>query len=161
MKTNNSITSKKKSKKMFKKQLAKTLKERFIDTVLTLGHNVEIIADDIKKMSKVAAKKITKKLKPAKKVTKKQNAKANKIIAKSVKEQAVMKKKPTVTSVSVEPIVSIKKANKIFEPQIISEEDTSIITNQKKANATKTMIKAVPNNPVKKVKPIAEIKKSK
>lgn len=161
MKTNNTITSKKKTKKMFKKQLVKTLKERFLDTILTLGHNVEIITDDIKKMSKIAAKKITKELKLAKKVTKKNRAKANKIIAKSAKEQVAIKTKPTVTSVSVEPIASVEKANQILEPKTISEKKSSIQAKQKKANATKTMIKAVPNNPVKKVKPIAEIKKSK
>ena len=61
MKTNKSKPQIKSNKKSAKKELEKSLTERFLDTVKSLGHNAELIADDVAKLSKEAAKKLSKK----------------------------------------------------------------------------------------------------
>lgn len=148
MKTNTSHPSKKNIKKTFNKQLQKSLKTKFLDAVLTLGYNAAVIAGDIKKLSKVAAKKIAKQLKSTKKLDKKQIKKAQKAILESnvlANNDVLKHTSPTLASISVEPVTPIEKNERVEIEK----------TNEKQA------IKAIPNNPVKKVKTTAQVKKSK
>ena len=66
MKTNKSKSQKKPTKKAVKKQIEHTLTERFLEAVKGLGHNAELIAEDVAKLSKVAAKKLAKKFQDVK-----------------------------------------------------------------------------------------------
>lgn len=115
MKNNNSKLEKNIAKKAYKKQLETTLKEKFLDTVLTLGFNVELILKDVEKLSKVAAKKIAKNFKPIKNTTVKVAKNSSKTIEKKItKASTNFKTKPVVASVNVEPLVSVEKVNKVF-----------------------------------------------
>jgi hypothetical protein len=143
MKTNTSGPAKKKIKKTINKQIQKSLKLRFLEAVLALGYNAAVIANDIKKMSKVAAKKIAKQLDSHKKLEKKQLNKAENVLLKTNKE-ALKYIMPTAGMINVEPVPLIEKNEKA---ELAS------------ANKKQT-IKAVPNNPVKKVKTSVQIKKS-
>ncbi len=143
MKTNTSGPAKKKIKKTINKQIQKSLKLRFLEAVLALGYNAALIANDIKKMSKVAAKKIAKQLDSHKKLEKKQLNKAENVLLKTNKE-ALKYTRPTAGVINVEPL-----------PLIENNEKAELASANKKQT-----IKAVPNNPVKKVKTSVQIKKS-
>ena len=66
MKTNKTKPNKSVSKKTAKKQLEHSLTERFLEAVKGLGHNAEMIGEDIAKVSKVVAKKLSKKFQEVK-----------------------------------------------------------------------------------------------
>lgn len=189
MKTNKTKPQKKTTKKAVKKQIEQSLTDRFLEAVKGLGHNAELIADDVAKLSKAAAKKLSKKFKEVKqavsdkiddaKATKKPVAKkvklakkdASKLVKKvdktvsKVVKKAVSKAKPLATSVKVEGIATAEKAAAAIKAPIKKAPvkrapaqkvapKTEVMENKSAADAkdNKTAaVKAVANNPVKKV----------
>lgn len=174
MKTNKTKTLKKANKKLAKKQLEQSLSERFFEAVRGIGHNAEIIADDIAKLSKAAAKKLakkfeevkiavehkleeqqpikTKKVKLAKKDAQKLMKKVDKSVSKVVKK-AVKKSTPATASVKVEPINSADKVATTLKAPAKSTAATKTAT--KPTVVKKSVVKAVANNPVTKVEKAA------
>jgi hypothetical protein len=173
MKTNKIKPQKKAAQKAIKKHIQQSLTEKFIESVKGLGHNAELIAEDIAKLSKVAARKLSKKFQlvksavenkledvsgnaPAKKIklAKKDASKLMKKVDKSVTKvvkKAVKRAKPVATSVKVSGITTAQEAvktNKAMENKDRAPKSTSAATAN---SAKKAVVKAETNNPVKKV----------
>ena len=178
MKTSKSKPQRKSSKKAVKKQIEQSLTEKFLAVVRTLGHDTEVIAGDIAKASKAAAKKLSKKLSEVKavvedkidditapksktnkvKLGKKDASKLMKKVDKSVTKvvkKAVLKAKPVATSVKVTGISPTPHAESSAQPTIkkVSSNNKAMANKvTDAASSTKTaVVKAVSNNPVKKV----------
>lgn len=177
MKTKKSKPQKKVSRKTVKKHIEKSLSDKFFEAVKGLGHNAEVIADDISVLSKAAAKKLAKKftkvkslvgdkiesviatgktpqkkVKLAKKDASKLMKKVDKSVTKVVKK-AVKKAKPLTSSVKVQKIASEKKAAAALEPAKVKTTRSKKMATKSDSNtsAKKAVVKAVTNNPVKKV----------
>ncbi|MDQ8051649.1 MAG: hypothetical protein REI78_01425 [Pedobacter sp.] len=158
MKANKIKPQKKSAKKVAKKHLEQSFSAKFIEVVVGLGHNAEDIAGEIATLSKIAAKKFSKKLKEVKlavehkieevgsaKVSK-PNKKGSPSMAKAGDKAA--KPKPIASSVKVPRIAggektvsNAKSQSKVMEKKVSASAD----------NAKKAVVKAVTNNPVKKV----------
>lgn len=67
MKTSKADAQKKSAKKTVKKELQKNLTNKFFEAVKSLGHDAEMIGEDLVLVSKFVAKKIAKKVTGAKK----------------------------------------------------------------------------------------------
>lgn len=180
MKTNKSKPQKKAAKKAVKKEIEKSLTDKFIEAVKSLGHDAEHIAEDIARASKVAAKKLSKKFGEVKmavenkiegvsnenepKATKKKLdkkvsskvKKADQTVTKIVKT-ATAKKKPVVGSVKMGSSSVAEKAAPVAQPVVedVSSKAKVMRTKTADQNSTekKSIVKAVTNNPVKKVAP--------
>jgi hypothetical protein len=177
MKTNKIKPQKKASLKAVKKKLEKSLADKFIEAVKGLGHNAEDIAVDIAKLSRVAAKKLSKKFQEVKSVVeqkiddvstakdtaskkiklgKKETSKLMKKVDKSVTKvvkKAVAKSKPVATSVKVQEIASAQSAAAAIRPLSKTKTDSNMAkkVTTPADSAKKAVVKAVSNNPVKKV----------
>lgn len=172
---------KKTAKKAVKKQIEQSLTEKFLEAVKGLGHNAELIADDIAKASKVAARKLSKKFKEVKEavVHKIEDlktpdeavaapAKAVKTAGKAVKKATKTVKKvagkavPAVSSVKVDSMASEQKVASAMTKAPVKQAPAPKNAAQPKVMEKKTatnsaqdtkkaVVKAVSNNPVKKV----------
>ncbi|SFH47890.1 hypothetical protein [Pedobacter insulae] len=142
MKTNKAKSAKGSSKRTTKKELEHSLKVRFLEAVKSLGHNAEVIGDDIAKASKFVAKKLSKKFKglkeaveqkleevkadkkPAAKKVKMAKKDAQKLVKKvdktvsKVVKKAAKKANPALSSVKVAAIATEKKAEEIIKPEV-------------------------------------------
>lgn len=179
MKTNKSKPQKKTVKKAAKKQIELSLTEKFLAAVKSLGHDAEVIAEDIAKASKSAAKKLskkftevkasvadkiddvtspkeikTKKVKLGKKDTSKLMKKVDKSVTKVVKK-AVAKAKPVANSVKVGGLATVEETKDVVSPvakATASKPKARISkTGETASSGKKAVVKAVTNNPVKKV----------
>jgi L-fucose mutarotase/ribose pyranase (RbsD/FucU family) len=176
MKTNKIKPQKKAAKKAVQKHIEQSLTEKFLETVKGLGHNAELIAGDIAKLSKSAAKKLSKKFQEVKtvvehkiedvkasnkksainkvKLAKKDASKLMKKVDKSVTKvvkKAVKKAKPVATSVKVEGLATEQKAKAAIRPVVKTNTTKAMANKSSASSAKKAVVKAVTNNPVKKV----------
>ncbi len=177
MKTNKSKIDKKSTVKAAKKQLEISLAGRFFEVVKDLGHDAEHIAEDIAKISKVAAKKLSKKFQEVKvavehqlenisnkenegkkqKSVKKDTAKSLEKAAKSANktvEKALANAKPLTGAVKEAVVIEDKTA--VIDKDPVKSAITKTRTMASKLATTSTdtkkaVVKAVSNNPVKKV----------
>lgn len=174
MKANKIKPQRKITKKVVKKNIEKSLTDKFLTAVKDLGHNAEVIAEDIANLSKLAAKKLAKKFKDVKiavehqieevkpsaqkvKLDKKNTSKLLKKVDKSVAKvvkKAVNKTKPVASSVKVKEInseenvaaaINSSKRKKDMEPS------NPTVKKSTEKSAKKAVVKAVTNNPVEKV----------
>lgn len=176
MKTSKSKPQKKAAKSAAKKQIEQSLSDKFIEVVKSLGHDAESIAGDIAKVSKVVAKKLAKKFGEVKSVvedkiesvtgnediksSKKKLAKVPAKIKKADKSVSKLLKtastnpKPVANSVKVEPL-ALTEPSSSASPTVKNAQPKSKTMNTKATKDTssekKSVVKAVTNNPVKKV----------
>lgn len=137
-----------------------SLRKKIKDFVFSLGHDAEEIGDEIKKTSKVLAKRLNRKMKSAKKSidekvsqvkkfkkaeTKKSTVKVDKIVSQAKKDGKKLAKKATsVKNVDVLPVINkvAKKAVPVAKKAISSAKKAVPVT-KKAIPATKTTAKPV------------------
>lgn len=176
MKTNKSKSEKRTANKGAKKQIEKSLTEKFFEVVKTLGHNAEDIAEDIAKAGKAVAKKLSKKFKevaPAVEQLTDKNSKLKKSKGEKVKSDKNISSKLKVEDKSLKKIakqpVNTAVSTSVKVGQIATLEDANVIENStdkivspkskamksksadEKVSEKKTVVKAVTSNPVTKV----------
>lgn len=104
-------TAIKKSKKNIKHKLETDLSEKLRSFVSSLGHNVEDISDELKKASKIIAKKLSKKISDVKSAVSEKlesaNNKTNKAVVK-VKKELVKDAKQT-KKIANDTLTKVKK----------------------------------------------------
>lgn len=173
MKTNKAEISRRKANKNARKELAQNLAEKFLDIINRMGHNPNLVADEVGKLGKTLAKKLSKNMEEAeqaiasemekiakakkhagKTMAKKPATKAEKAVNKAIKK-AKKTAKPA-SSVKVNGINSVEKAERaINQPAAKTTKKPPTLKNTnpdaQTASESKTVVKAVGNNPVEKV----------